>query len=53
VVPPVIAQSFVAVAGPCAQARIVPGMSHDSHWERLWPSLLTIMPNCSSRKIQP
>jgi dienelactone hydrolase len=50
VVPPAIAQSFVAVAGACAQARIVPGMSHDSNWERRWPDLLAIAPRCSSGK---
>jgi predicted esterase len=49
VVPPAIAQSFVAaVAGTCAKVRIVPGMSHESHWERQWPDLLAIAPLCSS-----
>jgi dienelactone hydrolase len=52
VVPPAIAQNFVAAAaGACAQTRIVPGMSHDSHWERRWPDLLAIAPRCSSGKI--
>jgi predicted esterase len=49
VVPPAIAESFVAaVAGTCAQARIVPDMSHDSNWDRQWPKLLAIEPRCAS-----
>jgi pimeloyl-ACP methyl ester carboxylesterase len=44
VVPPAIAQRFAAAAGPCAQARIVPGVSHDGDWARLWPDLLAIAP---------
>jgi len=51
VVPPVIAQGFVAAAGRCAQARIVAGMSHDSHWGRVWPDLLAIVPVCSPGKL--
>lgn len=51
VVPSVIAQRFAAAAGPCAQARIVPGMSHDGDWGRLWPDLLAIAPFCPSGKM--
>ncbi|MEA9982663.1 alpha/beta hydrolase [Herbaspirillum sp. RTI4] len=52
VVPPVIAQRFVAAAaGQCAQRRIVSGMSHESRWERLWPDLLAVAPVCSSVKV--
>jgi hypothetical protein len=48
VVPAAIAQRFVAAAGPrCAQARVVPGMSHESDWDRLWPTLLAISPVCA------
>jgi hypothetical protein len=48
VVPPVVAQRFVrATGGRCAQARTVPGASHDGDWSRLWPALLEIRPECA------
>ncbi|NWB46007.1 alpha/beta hydrolase family protein [Pseudomonas gingeri] len=48
VVPPVIAQRFVsAAASRCAQSQIVPGMSHESDWARLWPALLKIPLRCA------
>lgn len=48
VVPPVIAERFAqASAGHCTQVRVVPGMSHDSDWAKLWPGLLTQVPQCS------
>lgn len=47
IVPPFIAQRFVSIAGKCAQARLVQGMSHDDDWNRLWPELLAIIPSCS------
>jgi pimeloyl-ACP methyl ester carboxylesterase len=50
VVPAAIAQSFVAAVGSaCAQMRVVPGMSHESDWNRLWPGLLGIVPRCSAK----
>lgn len=47
VVPALIAQRFIAAsASTCAQARIIPGMTHDGDWARLWPSLLALAPVC-------
>lgn len=49
VVPDVIAQRFVsATAGVCAQRQIVPGMSHESDWARLWPTLLKTPLPCAT-----
>lgn len=45
-VPPSIAQSFAKAVGPCAQVRVVPRMSHESDWDRLWPELLRVVPWC-------
>jgi dienelactone hydrolase len=50
VVPPVIARHFAAAVGPCAQTRVVPGMSHESDWDRLWPDLLKTVPRCSAKE---
>ncbi|SDD61374.1 hypothetical protein SAMN05421548_12278 [Paraburkholderia lycopersici] len=48
VVPPEVAQRFVAAAGErCAQARTVADVSHDGDWSAYWPRLLTISPRCS------
>jgi hypothetical protein len=47
VVPPAVAQRFVdAAGGRCAQARTVPGFSHDGDWNQLWPILLGVKPAC-------
>lgn len=49
VVPPLIAQRFVAATGGrCAQTHLVPGMSHESDWAGRWPDLLKIPPLCST-----
>lgn len=50
VVPPSIAQRFVSAGGgSCAEARVIPGMSHQGEWSALWPTLLAIPPHCSAR----
>jgi pimeloyl-ACP methyl ester carboxylesterase len=47
VVPAAIAQRFVAaVNSSCAQMRVVPGLSHESEWDRQWRTLLAIAPRC-------
>jgi len=49
VVPPLIAQRFVAAAGGrCAQAHVVPGMNHENDWAGRWPDLLKIPPLCAT-----
>ena len=49
VVPPLIAQRFVAATGGrCAQTHVVPGMNHESDWAGRWPDLLKIPPLCST-----
>ena len=51
VVPLVVAQRFVeATGGRCAQARPVPGLTHDGDWSRVWPHLLGVTPVCSRGK---
>jgi hypothetical protein len=48
VVPPAIAQRFVAAVGPrCARQQTLAGMAHDSDWARLWPALRTALPRCT------
>jgi hypothetical protein len=53
VVPTAIARRFVAAVGlnakgaSCAQTRVVPGLSHESEWDRQWPALLAIVPRCA------
>lgn len=48
VVPPVVAQRFVAAAGDrCAQARIVPDVTHDGGWSQQLPALLRVTPVCA------
>lgn len=47
VVPPAVAQRFVAAAGRrCAKTRVVPGIGHDGDWAWLWPALLRMTPVC-------
>lgn len=49
VVPAPIAQRFAnATGGRCTQVRIIPGMSHDGDWARLWPGLLAEPVHCSA-----
>jgi pimeloyl-ACP methyl ester carboxylesterase len=53
VVPPGVAQRFVEREGKqCAQVWTVPGMTHDSDWSALWPSLLAIHPTCAQRSTE-
>jgi pimeloyl-ACP methyl ester carboxylesterase len=48
VVPPAVAQHFVAAAGArCARAITIPDAAHDSDWSAHWPALLAILPICS------
>jgi hypothetical protein len=47
VVPPAIGRRFAAAVGPCAGTRVVPEMSHESDWDRLWPDLLKAIPRCA------
>ncbi len=46
-VPPFIAEGFVAALGPsrCATVTVVPGASHESGWEKVWP---TALPTCDN-----
>jgi hypothetical protein len=47
VVPVGVAKRFVEATGPrCAQQRTQPGLSHEGHWEAVWPALLGIRPHC-------
>lgn len=48
VVPPSIAQRFVAAAGTrCASTYKVPDMAHESDWTQRWPELVARIPACS------
>ncbi len=47
VVPPSVAQRFVAATGPrCAKTRVVTGIAHDGDWAAQWPALLAEKPGC-------
>lgn len=53
VVPPEVAQRFIATTGPrCAQLHIVPGLKHTGDWQRVWPALLAITPACAGMPIE-
>lgn len=48
IVPPIIAQRFAsAVAGHCAQVRVIPGFDHEREWAQHWPALLSDRPSCA------
>ncbi|WP_408458556.1 alpha/beta hydrolase family protein [Paraburkholderia fungorum] len=48
VVPPAVAQRFVAAAGGlCAQTRSMPNVAHEGDWVRLWPMLRRSVPTCA------
>lgn len=48
VVPPEVAQRFVNATGAqCAQTHVVPRISHEGDWSRLWPALLLTLPVCA------
>lgn len=48
VVPPAVARRFTVTTGQrCARVQVVPQISHDGDWSRLWPALLAIAPSCS------
>jgi hypothetical protein len=47
VVPPEVARRFVdAVGSRCARVEVVPDLSHDGDWSRVWPALLAAVPSC-------
>lgn len=48
VVPSAVGRKFAQAVGPCARTEVIPSMAHGSNWGRLWPDLLTIVPNCVS-----
>jgi len=47
VVPTSVARSFVKAVGPCAQLKVIPGMSHESNWAQQWPQLLSMTVSCA------
>lgn len=50
VVPPAVAERFVAATGPrCARWHVVNGIAHDGDWARAWPALLRIDVRCEGR----
>lgn len=46
VVPPAIAQRFVAASGACARLQVLAGLSHEGDWAGEWPRLLTLPLPC-------
>lgn len=46
-VPTSVTRSIVAAVGPCAQSRVIDGMSHEVDWGGKSPALLSIVLSCS------
>ena len=50
IVPAFIADKFVQVANsPCVKQEIVPGVSHDSGWEKMWNYILSMPVTCATK----
>ncbi len=55
VIPPWVARAFANKAGnpACVHAKRIENASHLDGWEKLWPRLQTIRPNCTLSKSNP
>ena len=45
VIPPALTQQVIGEAGKlaCTSIKVVNGLEHNDHWEKLWP---VVMPRC-------